>query len=179
MIRLDFQRLSHACFGTEARFVKSLSTELLERGPIMPDEIVAQLDALQKTETCMLRDLSKVLINLCRVSEQKIVLLIDEVDSSTNNQVFLDFLALLRIFAAIERDIQKPGRPEAYRVFYVYQNSPISHSLKVHPALETEPLAAKIASTLSLRSNNTQPPLCSSIRTSCSRKAANNGERNA
>lgn len=96
VIRLDFQRLSHACFETEARFVKSFSTELLERGPIMPDEIVAQLDAFQRKDACELRDLSKVIVNWCGVSEQKIVLLIDEVDSATNNQVFLDFLALLR-----------------------------------------------------------------------------------
>lgn len=32
----------------------------------------------------------------CRISEKPIVLMIDEVDSATNNQVFLDFLAQLR-----------------------------------------------------------------------------------
>ena len=32
----------------------------------------------------------------CAMSEKPIVLIIDEIDSATNNQVFLDFLALLR-----------------------------------------------------------------------------------
>ena len=38
----------------------------------------------------------------CELSERPIVMLIDEVDSATNNQVFLDFLAQLR-FQYIER----------------------------------------------------------------------------
>lgn len=33
---------------------------------------------------------------MCRQSERPIVLIIDEVDQSSNNQVFLDFLAQLR-----------------------------------------------------------------------------------
>ena len=32
----------------------------------------------------------------CRISEKKIVLMIDEVDSASNNQIFVDFLAQLR-----------------------------------------------------------------------------------
>lgn len=41
-------------------------------------------------------ELFQALSNLCACIPQKIVLMIDEVDSATNNQVFLDFLAQLR-----------------------------------------------------------------------------------
>ena len=41
-------------------------------------------------------ELFQALSNLCAVVPKKIVLMIDEVDSATNNQVFLDFLAQLR-----------------------------------------------------------------------------------
>jgi hypothetical protein len=36
------------------------------------------------------------LLEWCDVSERKVVLIIDEVDTAANNQVFLDFLAGLR-----------------------------------------------------------------------------------
>lgn len=38
------------------------------------------------------------LLKLCKKSQKKIVLIIDEADSATNNQVFLDFLAQLRFY---------------------------------------------------------------------------------
>lgn len=41
-------------------------------------------------------ELFQALSNFCAVVPQKLVLMIDEVDSATNNQVFLDFLAQLR-----------------------------------------------------------------------------------
>ena len=41
-------------------------------------------------------ELFQALSNLCASVPKKIVLMIDEVDSATNNQVFLDFLAQLR-----------------------------------------------------------------------------------
>ena len=42
----------------------------------------------------------------CTLSEKKIVLLIDEVDTATNNQVFLDFLAQLRAYYLERRKIK-------------------------------------------------------------------------
>ena len=41
-------------------------------------------------------DLFHLLSDLCETSEKPIVLMIDEIDSASNNQVFLDFLGLLR-----------------------------------------------------------------------------------
>ena len=45
-----------------------------------------------------LMELFEELSDICAVSDRPMVLMIDEVDSATNNQVFLDFLAQLRAY---------------------------------------------------------------------------------
>ena len=42
--------------------------------------------------------LFRTLLQWCRISEKPLVLIIDEVDTATNNQVFVDFLAQLRAY---------------------------------------------------------------------------------
>lgn len=101
VIRMDFQRLGYASFETEEIFVKSFAMELFEEE--LPNEIEEQLSSLINGDFCTLQRLFKVLMRWCRISEQKIVLMIDEVDSATNNQVFLDFLAQLRSYY-LDRD---------------------------------------------------------------------------
>ena len=39
-----------------------------------------------------MRELFLLLSGLCKVAEKPIVLMIDEVDNASNNQVFIDFL---------------------------------------------------------------------------------------
>ena len=56
-----------------------------------------------------LKELFEQLSDICAAADKKIVLMIDEVDSASNNQVFLDFLAQLRA-QYIERDIQPTFR---------------------------------------------------------------------
>lgn len=97
VIRMDFQRLGYASFETEQMFVKSFSKELLKY-TALPEEISAHLRAFRNSgaEECTLQDLFIVLGEWCKESDKKIVLMIDEVDSASNNQVFLDFLSQLR-----------------------------------------------------------------------------------
>lgn len=52
-----------------------------------------------------LLELFEYLSEICRCSEKPVVFLIDEVDSASNNQVFLDFLAQLRGYY-INRDVK-------------------------------------------------------------------------
>lgn len=54
-----------------------------------------------------LRPLFDKLEDICAASDKPIVLMIDEVDSATNNQVFIDFLAQLR--AQYLRRFQQPA----------------------------------------------------------------------
>ena len=57
------------------------------------------------TSEMELTELFEYLSDICALSDKPIVLLIDEVDSASNNQVFLDFLAQLRAYY-INRDVQ-------------------------------------------------------------------------
>ena len=72
----------------------------------MPERIQSELKSYAANDngTTVLLDLFFTLSDWCEISEKPIVMLIDEVDSASNNQVFLDFLAQLRA-DYIEREI--------------------------------------------------------------------------
>lgn len=98
VIRMDFQRLGYASFETEQMFVRSFSVEILDYADHLPKEIESGLSSLADgdLDKCTLQNLFRVLSRWCRISDRGIVLMIDEVDSAANNQVFIDFLAQLR-----------------------------------------------------------------------------------
>ncbi len=97
---IDFQTLSHADFESERSFAAAFSERILECAERIPEEEEFQLKqyasgtAARVTLSTLFRSLS----GLCEKSEKRIVLLIDEVDTATNNQVFIDFLAQLRAY---------------------------------------------------------------------------------
>jgi hypothetical protein len=100
VISMDFQVFSYADFESERSFVAAFSAEILECTRHIPEEIKETLksystDPLQRAT---LSRLFRSLMELCRNSKKKIVLLIDETDSASNNQVFIDFLAQLRAY---------------------------------------------------------------------------------
>lgn len=106
---LDFQRLSYVNFESEQAFVMAFAGELIDSVKNIPEEIQGRLDTFAEgdAKSLTLLALFKVINRWCSRSEKGIVLMIDEVDSATNNQVFLDFLAQLRS-CYIRRDVQ-PG----------------------------------------------------------------------
>jgi hypothetical protein len=97
VVYLDFQFLSDSIFENEASFVREFADELCDEAqlPVNIEEKLSNLSS-NKDITANLRVLFKILSEWCMDSEKPIVLIIDEVDSATNNQVFLDFLAQLR-----------------------------------------------------------------------------------
>lgn len=107
VVSLDFQMLSYADFHNEQAFTAAFSGELLDNVERMPEEIQRSLcgfvDGSARNAT--LSSLFKVLSAWCRNEKTPIVLMIDEVDSAANNQVFLDFLAQLRGYY-IRRDVK-------------------------------------------------------------------------
>lgn len=111
VVSLDFQMMSHADFEKEESFVEVFSEEILdvlEGQEAIPHQIKTELAAFADGEArkMTLSGLFRCLSRWCRQSEKRIILVIDEVDSASNNQVFLDFLAQLRGYY-INRD-RKP-----------------------------------------------------------------------
>lgn len=101
VISIDFQAIGDAGFKTEQSFVQEFARLILNKGKIglaIPDEIACKLNDIvnRTTNKAKLGTLFDILTSWCEQADKEIVLIIDEVDSATNNQVFLDFLAQLR-----------------------------------------------------------------------------------
>ena len=112
---LDFQALSHESFRTEGTFARGLCRILLRTPGLtasMPPRARGAIDSLAQRDPDSIRldDLFFALSAWCEGSERPVVLIIDEVDSATNNQVFLDFLAQLRLqYLGREEDPSHPA----------------------------------------------------------------------
>ena len=114
VVSMDFQTFSYSKFKDEHLFSSSFASSFLRlfmRNKLsMKKELKEAVFALKKDveedeEHFLLMELFEKLGDICAVSDKPIVLIIDEVDSASNNQVFLDFLAQLRAYY-IDRDIQ-------------------------------------------------------------------------
>ena len=101
VINIDFQDITDADFENENEFTKGLSQMLCDtRDSIeipVPDKYYEQLQELAgRNEKVKLNDIFRIFDKWCKENRKPIVLMIDEVDTATNNQVFLDFLGKLR-----------------------------------------------------------------------------------
>lgn len=105
---LDFQKISSQKFADECSFTKSFIDKLLLAFRNVEAEDKEKLQKLlsdfkNSNPKAGLDELFDCLSNMCGSSSHPVVLMIDEVDSASNNQVFLDFLAQLRAYY-LERD---------------------------------------------------------------------------
>lgn len=101
VISLDFQRMSSSDFHSESSFTSGLSREIsnkIRRRNDVPDEIKRSIEhfADDTVPNMKMAKLFDCFSQWCEVSSRPVVLIIDEVDTASNNQVFLDFLAQLR-----------------------------------------------------------------------------------
>jgi len=98
---LDFQGIGKSGLSTEERFVQEFCRLVWNRRRIdagISDNLLSTFERWkdEKKPTVRLGELFDALLEWCECSKKGIVVFIDEVDSATNNQVFLDFLAQLR-----------------------------------------------------------------------------------
>lgn len=104
VVFLDFQGLSNAQFASEAAFCHAF-TKLFctaaaneAAGSCLPETVLhAFSEAAENGSLTAVGELAPYFTRLCSAASRPVVLLIDEVDSATNNQVFLDFLSQLRM----------------------------------------------------------------------------------
>ncbi len=98
---LDFQSIGESGYSSEVTFVQELSRLLWNRRKLDVAELDSIADTLAdwkdaKAPRIRLGEFFDTLMEWCESLKRDIVLIIDEVDTATNNQVFLDFLAQLR-----------------------------------------------------------------------------------
>lgn len=113
-VLMDFQIFGAGEFDNENIFSLSFANtflRMLRRNKItQTEQMKAMLETFQQVvdeenPNFRLQRLFGYLSDLCSTADKRIILLIDEVDSASNNQVFLDFLAQLRAYY-IDRDVQ-------------------------------------------------------------------------
>ena len=102
VLSLDFQRLDNDVFQNGASFAQAMARIIVDayefENVSITEETIAALEKLNYEDENKVKmdDLFRILRRWIVKSDQGIVLMIDEVDSATNNQVFLDFSAQLR-----------------------------------------------------------------------------------
>ena len=100
VVLMDFQSIGSEEFVNAQVFVRAFAEEFIysfEEGAPGERELTQQLaEFAESAESGSMRALFAVLSRICRQARKPIVLMIDEVDNASNNQVFIDFLAQLR-----------------------------------------------------------------------------------
>lgn len=117
VISLDFQALGRASFQNEnvfsltfaEYFLRELELTNYKADPLLSEQQDLLRSVIQKGEdTFALFHLFGHITAICQAAPKPVILMIDEIDSASNNQVFLDFLAQLR-YHYLERE--KRGLP--------------------------------------------------------------------
>lgn len=101
VLSLDFQLMGTEDFSDETAFSRAFMGDIARTLRNTGTEDIENLtsDFIKQESGNLHYGLKKLFVNLstiCEKSKKPIILMIDEVDSASNNQVFLDFLAQLR-----------------------------------------------------------------------------------
>ena len=161
VVSLDFQGISTEEYRDEYTFTRAFMRMFAERfkrqETTAGDKFKEFLDGQEQRKT--LSELFTCLSGICAACSRPIVLMIDEVDSASNNQVFIDFLAQLRgyyldrerrsifhsvILAAVYdiKNLKQKIRPDEAHQY----NSPwnIAAEFKLHMSFSAKQIAAML-----------------------------------
>lgn len=136
VISMDFQGIGAEGFRDEATFsmafAKMFSDAMKLSGMADGDTLCAVLAPLiADAPATGLMGLFERLSRICAAASRPIVMMIDEVDSATNNQVFLDFLAQLRSYY-----LEREKRPIFHSVILAGVYDIKNLKLKLRPEAE-------------------------------------------
>ena len=102
VLSLSFEQISDSAYRTEGEFIQAFSRIVLDQnlfsGLEIPEQVKSEFNRLnsEDVEKPKLDELYRTFRRWIVMLDRPMVLIIDEVDTATNNQVFIDFLAVLR-----------------------------------------------------------------------------------
>lgn len=138
IIFMDFQMISTASFADEQTFVIAFIEYIEELLAVKKElrkavDVQAMLDlkTLKNAGRISMDHLFRKLSRICGTSKKPVVLMIDEVDRASNNQVFLDFLAMLRRYY-----LDREDNPSFYSVILTGVYDIKNLKLKLRPEEE-------------------------------------------
>ena len=95
LIRLSFEGIGDSMFTNEENFCKEILSLFALRTTTHYPEISKYFE--EKSHNCKnFKELSSIISEFVSLQQKKVCLLIDEVDKSSDNQLFLSFLGMLR-----------------------------------------------------------------------------------
>ncbi|MBQ6769698.1 MAG: AAA-like domain-containing protein [Bacteroidales bacterium] len=95
VIPLSLEGIDSSAYASNAAFVSMFARQMKENILTLgPDDTAVGI--WQNSAATSMEDLSVVISHFCNVVEKPVVVTIDEVDKSLDNQLFLDFLGMLR-----------------------------------------------------------------------------------
>lgn len=108
VVSLDFQNIESGEYVNGSTFVHALAREIhkrIRRMTDIPEKVEEEIASLaEHTDRCVrMAEIFACFSEWCEQSDKPVILMIDEVDTAANNQVFIDFLAQLRA-AYLDRD---------------------------------------------------------------------------
>lgn len=100
VVFMDFQKMGRSAFENESVFSSAFFRHFKKAAKNRFEQCTANVESIFQylEDADNLNDLFVEFSALCEQVDKPIVLIIDEVDSASNNQVFLDFLSQLRAY---------------------------------------------------------------------------------
>ncbi|MBP2033790.1 hypothetical protein J2Z42_002497 [Clostridium algifaecis] len=95
VVSISFEGVGDLIFEEEQSFVKAF-LEIMADSLYLQYENLASFLEEEKDNVANFKDLSRAITKFVIKTDKKVILMVDEVDKSSNNQLFLSFLGMLR-----------------------------------------------------------------------------------
>lgn len=96
VLKISFETIDAPTYTDQTVFIKTFLEMLKDKFLFLEEDHLAGVIDQHLFSTRTMAELSRVLTRLMKAIDRHTVLMIDEVDKSANNQLFLDFLGMLR-----------------------------------------------------------------------------------
>jgi AAA-like domain len=131
VFRLSFEGVGDVVFETEEKFCEMFLDLLRIRAEQQKKTELEQAISVEISKTHSFKLLSAAISNVVSASGRKVVVLIDEVDKSSNNQLFVSFLGILR-----DKYLERGDIPTFHSVVLAGVHDVKSLKLKIRPEEE-------------------------------------------
>lgn len=130
VFNMSFEGIGDAVFREETDFSQGFIRQLAKYAQVSAPDLVEWLRGLAP-DTTSLEMVSGVISELVRKGGKRVVLMIDEVDKSSNNQLFISFLGMLR-----NKYLERKTFPTFHSVVLAGVHDVKSLKLKIRPESE-------------------------------------------